>query len=250
MNFSRVSDNAGLFRHCIYPNAFKGKSFLPEKFWHLVKMNDGAFYGSLAWDRYLPRIPDVHAYGCELASRMNVKKIKSGILKPRDRLFYCGAYNIRGRSVRALARTPGLSEVTAADVFHLIENGQIAHVALKISILPNDPYVQGTKTAIVDRLWNSCSGPLGHTCAYDQDVVTHPSVGLPDGPAGPFAERKNAYVRAFCVLMSRVLTWLWRNSIVEGSTSSDSAKSVTRTLYVVRHRLCRFLWGFVGPTED
>lgn len=246
MKFGRVSDRAGLFRHCVYPNAFKGGSFVPEKLWYLVEKG-GSLYGSLAWDRYLPRISDVHAYGCRLARGMNAKRAKNGQLKPKDRLFYCGAYNIRGRSVRALARTPGLVQVTAADIFHLIEEGQIAHVAIKISTLPDDPHGEGTKTVIVDRLWNSCSGPARHICTCDQDVSPHPSRGLPDGPAGPSVDKDSIWARVFCVPRSRLFTWLWRNSTPP--VSSDKSEFLTRMLDVVKQRLCLFFWKCVGPGE-
>jgi hypothetical protein len=243
MNFGRVSDNAGLFRHCVYPNAFKGRVFLPEKLWYF-KEEGGSLYGSLAWDRYLPAIPDVHAYGCRFAFGMNAKKAKDGQLKAKDRLFYCGAYNIRGRSVRALVRTPGLNQVTAADVFHLVEEGQIAHVALKISTVPDDPHHEGTKTAIVDRLWNSCLGPLRHICTDDRDVAPHPSAQLLDAPLGVFVWQPNKWLRGFLVFRARVFTWIWLNSILNPPASTDRSKVL---LHAFRYHFCRVLWKYVGP---
>jgi hypothetical protein len=247
MNFGRISDEAGLFRHCIYPNAFRGKTFLPEKLWYLVKKDDGALYGSLAWDRYLPRIMDVHAYGCSLSGVMNAKKVKIGKTKPKDRLFYCGAYHIRGYSVRALANTPGLNQVISADVFHLIEEGEIAHVALKISTIADDANDEGTKTVIVDRLWNSCTGPLKHVCTYDRDVAPHPSAELPDAPHGLFTDNKGRCRRFFWVLRCQVLTWLWRNSDSIVVSPPDTRKFLTRMLDGTKRRFCRELWQHLGP---
>lgn len=251
MNWGRIPESAGLFRHGVFPNAFRGRTFLPEKFWHLVRKDDGVLYGSLAWDRYLPRIEDVHSYGCRLALGMNARKAQTGKIKPKDRRYYCGAYGIRSRSVRALAGTPGLGQVISANVSHLIEAGEIAHVELKISVAIDDPDAEGTKTVIIDRLWNSCTGPLKHICPQDDDVAldAHLSTQLPPAPLGIFVVNTTGLGRLLRFWMCKALTWLWENSSGEETAVYDPRKLSTRMLDQTKRGICRLVWKRVGPTE-
>jgi hypothetical protein len=101
-----------------------------------------------------------------------------GRTKAKDRRIYCGAYVFTVDAVRKLRGTKGLPEVVSADVVHKIEDGEVAHAALLIELHPGTTNVEGTKTAIIDRLWQVSGGPLKHTCECDHDVKNHPSQNL------------------------------------------------------------------------
>ncbi len=218
MRYRRIPDSDSLFRHCIHPLSFKnqGKRFASEKLLHLQdgqEQGKGTLLGSLAWEWYVPTTKHVHAYGCRVASYMN-KNLRSGSHKKRQkrqkRRIYCGAYRLNGSAVRALATTDGLNEISSADVVHHIENEEIAHTDLRISLNPGILDVEGTKTVIVDRLWNTCSGPLKHIADCDRDVNPHPSSDLSTPPAGPYSDTRSYLHRLWSLIRFRIYSLVWR----------------------------------------
>jgi hypothetical protein len=153
----------------------------------------------------------VHAYGCRLARQRNEEKKASGKFKEKDRQIYAGVYRLKARDIRALYGAAGLDEVLSADVVHQIERGEIAHVALEVALKPGydlDP--EGTKTAVIAVLWNTCSGPLGHVCDDDADVVGHPSELLATPPSGAFSVEQSRISRFWSMGRFRFFDWLLR----------------------------------------
>jgi hypothetical protein len=208
MRWWRIPDGDSLFRHSIFPVSFKGRRFSWEKCLTLYDEPDGSILASLTWERYVPTTELVHGYGCRLAFRRNEKKRAEGRFKEKDRQVYCGAYQLKGNAIRGLAVINGLDQVLSADVIHRIEEGEIAHTDLKI-VLRAGGGVEGTKTAILDRLWNTCSGPLKHICDCDTDIDTHPSLGLPTAPAGPYYDSRSYLLRLWYIVRFRICNWLW-----------------------------------------
>lgn len=201
-----------MFRHCVFPIAFRGnpKTFAREKFIHLEPVN-GILMTSVAWEKCVPTKQLVHQYGCRLARGMNEKKLLQGKYKEKDRHVYCGAYQLLARDIRALPRSDGLEEIASADVIHAIENGEIAHANVAIILKDqNHPGVEGTKTAIVDRLWRACTGPMQHVCEDDEDIPHHPTSELIDGPSGKYKDGRSSLVRFCCNVRFRVLDWVWQ----------------------------------------
>jgi hypothetical protein len=210
MTCRRIADGDTLFRHSIHPVSFKGRVFVWEKCLHLVDRPDG-FLGSLAWERYLPTSELIHEYGCRLALRRNQKKRAEGRYKDKDRQIYCGAYQLRRRAIRNLGSADGLDEILYADAVHRIEEGEIAHTDLLIVLRPvENLHPEGTKTAILDRLWNASSGPLRHTCDYDQDIPEHPKLRLATAPAGPYSDTRSNLFRLWCFLRYHICKWVLR----------------------------------------
>lgn len=208
----RVSDNDSLFRHSVFPVAFKSRRFAQEKLIKLYEHSDGSLLASLVWQRYAPTTQLIHDSGCRLARRRNDRKRAEGGFKEKDRQIYCGAYRLIAGTIRALAVTDGLSEVLSADVVHHIEDGEIAHTDLKIILKSNNGAdVEGIKTAILDRLWNLCSGPLRHQCDYDSDISHHPSSELIPAPTGPYVDRRSRFLRFCCIIRFRFCCLLWRS---------------------------------------
>jgi len=108
---------------------------------------------------------------------------------------YSGAYAITIDAVRSLAGAENLQEIAAADAVHKIEDGELAHVAILITINPSNVGFEGTKTAIMDRLWNSSSGPLTHVCKCDENIAPHPSKLLPEGMQGTYRDLRSVFKR-------------------------------------------------------
>ena len=242
MRLGRVPDGDSLFRHCVHPISFnKQTGFVPEKMWHLVLQN-GTLHGSLAWERYVPTVKDVHGYGCRLASAINEAKRKKGKFKEKDRHYYCGAYRLWGRSLRALPTTAGLWEIASADVVHLIEAGEIAHADVRVFLKPGNYDVEGTKTAIVDRLWYACTGPLKHICNCDRDILDHHSSNLPTGPLGEYSDSRPKLLRQWYILRFRILNWLWRNSTPPSVASPDARSGFRRWRSMIKFQICSRLW--------
>ena len=211
MRYRRIPDSDNLFRCCIHPLSFKsqGRRFASEKLLRLQHDQEkGTLLASLAWERYVPTTKHVHAYGCRVAFYMNEKLRAEGKLE-RERRIYCGAYRLNASAVRALENADALNEISSADVVHRIENKEIAHTALIISLKPGDFDVEGTKTAIVDRLWNVCSGPLKYIGVCDQDIKPHPSSGLSTPPAGPYSDTRSCLYRLWSLTRFRIHSWVW-----------------------------------------
>jgi hypothetical protein len=158
MRFWRIPDDDSLFRHTIHPLAFRGIRFAQEKLIRLYEQDDGSILAFLAWEMYVPTTELIHGYGCRLAFHMNEKDKAAGKFKEKNRRVYCGAYELKGRAIRALATSDGLNEILSADVVHHVEEGEIAHTDLRIVLKPGGvPNIEDTKTAILDRLWNVSS---------------------------------------------------------------------------------------------
>lgn len=209
-----ISDGDSLFRQTIYPLAFRGPRYSPEK---LLKLDydqaSGHILGSLTWEKYVPTPELIHGYGCRLASRMNEKQRTEGKVKEKNRRVYCGAYELKGKTIRALPNSAELSEILSADVVHHVEAGEIAHTDLRITLKRGSVSdVEGTKTAIVDRLWNGCSGPLTHICDCDKGMSEHPSASLPSAPCGHYSDTRSYWLRAWCIVRFEICNWLWQNN--------------------------------------
>jgi len=213
MRYRRIPDTDSLFRFCNYPLSFKnqGKRFAYEKMWNLKprKENGTTLVTSLAWQRYVPTTKYVHASGCRIAFRWNEKLRVDGRFE-KDRRIYCGAYRLNAIAVRALASTHALDEISSSDVIHRPENGEIAHTDLRISLKPGIDDVEDTKTAIVDRLWNACSGPLRYIGVCDQDVKQHPSSALITPPAGPCSDTRSQLCRVWSCIRFQICRLVWR----------------------------------------
>jgi len=228
MRFGHIPDGDDLFRHSIKPLSFKAGIFVSQKFIMLKQEPDGSLLGSLAWERYVPAIEHVHGYGCRVAFRMNEKKRAEGKLKEKDRRVYCGAYGLKGEAVRKLATTSNLDEILSADIIHHIEEGEIAHTDLRIFLKPGIVDIEDTKTAIVDRLWNACSGPLRHICDHDKDIKSHPSSSLLTAPCGEYSDTRSSFVRRWYILRFRIYYWVWRkffNNADSPQHLSDTTRS-------------------------
>jgi hypothetical protein len=83
--------------------------------------------------------------------------------------------------------------VETAEVNHSIEHGEIAHTELRFILKPGIANIEA-KTAIVDRLWNACSGPLPFICECDRVIADdHPNTNLKCGPAGVYVDRRGGW---------------------------------------------------------
>jgi hypothetical protein len=208
--------------------------------WGLQKRN-GHLLGSLAWERYVPTVTYVHGYGCRLASGMNEKKKKDGILKEKHRHSYCGAYQLTAGSIRSLSKIPLLNEVTSADVVHHIEEGEISHTDLRISLKPDAN--EGTKTVIVDRLWHLCSGPVRHICESDHDMTEHPNARLINGPLGPYADTRSPAILKWCLFRFKIFDWSYRTSTAP--RDSNSLRFVYRWWHAIKFRIAKLLFRLI-----
>ena len=145
---------------------------------------------------------------------MNENDRAAGRFKEKNRKVYCGAYELKGKAVRALANSTELNEILSADVIHHVEQGEIAHTDLRIILKPGSVFnIEGTKTAIVDRLWNSCSGPLRHACDCDKGIAEHPSLSLITAPAGDYTDARPYWLRFWSIVRFNVCYWLWRSKL-------------------------------------
>jgi hypothetical protein len=218
MRSRRIPDSDSLFRQTIHPLSFKGAKFAHDRLLRLkYDQADRSLLASLTWERYVPTAKLIHGYGCRLALYMNETERRAGTLKEKNRRIYCGAYELKGHAIRALAGTEGLDEILSADVVQLVEKGEIAHVNLRIILRPSEGLdVAGTKTAILDRLWNICSGPLTHICDCDQHVPNHPSSDLVIPPAGPYLDTRPRLLRLWCIVRFHICSWLWQHFLQPG----------------------------------
>lgn len=192
----RIAANDNLFRFTIHPTAYKARAFAQEKFIELQATADKTIIGSLAWETYAPTSKFIHEYGCRIAEGINEKRRAEGKVKAKYRCVYCGAYQLTLTLIRSLAGSDGLGEILMADVVPKLENGEIAHAELRIFLKPdNELDIEGTKTAIVDRIWNSCRGPLRHKCPCDLDLAQHPNESLPIAPLGEYLDSRCSVLR-------------------------------------------------------
>jgi hypothetical protein len=181
---------------------------------------------------------------------MNERKQKAGKFKEKYRHYYCGAYQLTGCLVRALAIAPGLDEVASADIIHQIEAGEIAHTDLRVVLKPGNFDIENTKTAIGDRLWNACSGPLKHICDCDKETDPHPSATLSIPPAGPYADDRSYLRRRWHIFRYHVYSWLWRNSIRTAVPHPDARSRAVRIWSTITFYACRWLWRNCSGEES
>jgi hypothetical protein len=215
MKCEPVPDGDSLFRQTIHPLVFRGPRYAYEKFLKLdCDQGNAVLQGSLTWERFAPTAKFVHGYGCRLASRMNERDRAAAKFKEKNRRVYCGAYELQGKAIRALANCNGLNEILSADIVHHVEEGEIAHTDLRIILRPEKvASIEDTKTVIVDRLWNACSGPLTHICDCDKGMPEHPSSSLPTAPAGPYSDNRSYWFRLCCIVRFHICYWLWRSNL-------------------------------------
>lgn len=207
----RVKDGDNVFRLVIHPIAFRSKAFAVAKMIHLVWLDQETIVTSLAWEIFLPTAEMLHRYGCDHASSLNQKTLQDrGELRAKDIRVYCGSYQLRTNLVRGLAAMDGLDGVASADVVHLVEDGKIAHVNLEIKIDPEwSGDLEGTKTAIIDRLWNACRGPLRHVCRTDAQETLHPSAALEIPPSGEYTDTRTSMHRWCSIVRCHLLEFVW-----------------------------------------
>lgn len=207
MNWGYIPDGDDLFRATIHPLAFKSRNrFIHERVFHL-QFRDGSLIGSVAWERYVPSTRHVHDFGCRLAFGQNQKYRDEG--NEKYRRIYCGSYALSAEKIRMLPKTEYLDEVTAADVVHHVEAGEIAHADLKISVKASHYDDEGTKTAILDRLWQSCRGPIPHKCNCDQNIDSHPSLNLDSPPQGAYIDKRSSLTRSWQIARFVIINWCW-----------------------------------------
>jgi hypothetical protein len=215
MQWGHIADGDNLFRHCIHPLSFKGPNFVPGKLIRIYDESDGSLLASLVWERFVPTPSLLHDYGCRLAHGMNQKTRSEGKYKDENRKIYCGAYQLRAAAVRALTVIEGLNEIASADVVHNTEEGEIAHADLRIVLKSGEALnIESTKTVIVDRLWNACRGPLKHVCDPDQGIDPHPSSRLITAPTGAYSDTRSQLLRLWFIIRYRVCDWLWQKFFI------------------------------------
>jgi hypothetical protein len=209
MNWGRIPDNDNLFRHCTHPISFKKDRFASEKVIKIYDEPDGkTLLASLAWQRFVPTTELVHGYGCRLSLGINNRANAKGKIDANRRNIYCGAYKLSADTVRAL-RTD-LDEVESADVIHNIEEGEFSHTDVRIVLIPSVGLDrENTKTAIVDRLWYACTGPLRHICDCDMEINPHPSSNLITAPSGAYLDTRSSFYRIWSIIRYRIYVWLW-----------------------------------------
>jgi hypothetical protein len=210
MFFDRINDGDYLYRHCVYRTSFRGKVFDHSKLFNIDVEESDVLIGSLAWERFLPTPQEIHPYGCRLAKKRNDKKKSEGKLDKKSRQIYCGAYALKAHSIRTLVGTELLNEVQTAEVTHLVEDGEIAHVELRIGLAAGTANVESTKTAILDRMWNASCGPLAHICDADADLEPHPNTGISVAPGGKYVDGRHYLTKLWCIVRKHICTWLWR----------------------------------------
>jgi hypothetical protein len=204
-----IPDGDNLFRSVVHPLAFrkKGKQLDRGKFFHLCTddLTPGLIKTSVVWERYAPTSQRVHAFGCRLAVRMNEAN-------PKTRHVYCGAYQFKASNVRQLVGTENLAEVVGSDVLHVIEHGEIAHANIQIRLAADvdEDSVEGIKTVIVDRLWQSNRGPIPHICDVDTELEPPPSQLLIDAPNGTYSDDRSSMLRFWYDVRFAALYSLWR----------------------------------------
>ena len=190
-----VEEDHDVFRAVVHPTIYKSKAFSHDKMFYLqFNETDKSIVTSLVWRKYLPTEGALHSYGCSLAARRNAILQEKAELKAKNRRVYCGAYQIGANSIHDLSSDDFLNKaIEAAEVVHAIEFDEEAHVNLVVKVrLDWQGDVALTMTAIVDRLWNACRGPLLHICPCDAQLSSHPSINLPSAPNGQYVFPSNS----------------------------------------------------------
>jgi len=211
MSCGDIRNGDVLFRHAFQPVAFKGQKFAIEKFWRLSVDQRGALLTSLAWQKYVPEVRDVHNHGCRMASRRNAAAKAAKKYSEKSRSVYCGAYAILASSIRRLPGQHNLAEVVSAHVLHHPEEGEIAHADLVVVLdASRVTDIEATKTAIIARLWMMSSGPLKHECADDTDLDEHPNSLLENAPRGLYRDLRSRLTQAWHRVRCRLCSGIMR----------------------------------------
>lgn len=210
-----IPSRASVFRHSVHPVSFRGgKTFDPRNLLNICDLPDGSLETSMAWDRYLPSVKDVHSYGCRLAHQRNQAKQTAGKYNEKYRQIYCGAYETEVLSIRRLVGNENLDEIASADVVHQPEDGEIAHVRVIIRVRDDgDLDRENTKTAIIHRIWHAFRGPLIHVCPCDAEIPNHPSSTLATGPAGPYVDRRSRLVQLWSLFRFHCGVWIRQHDL-------------------------------------
>jgi hypothetical protein len=208
MLFGRIPDGDHLFRATVHPNAYKIKKqsdqFVTSKAFKLeATPNDpAAFIGSLVWGRLAPTDVHVHDYGCRLAAKMNVNAKNQG---RSTQYVYCGSFQVEARAIRQLPRAHNLNEVISASISHFPEDGEVAHAELKVTFDLNlVKGIEGSKTAVLIHLWNSCRGPMVHKCNCDFALNPHPSTTLVEPPKGAYKDLRSDFRKRLDLVRFRI----------------------------------------------
>jgi hypothetical protein len=182
-----IEDAEDIYRLVVHPMILKSKAFDPRNMFHLGFVQTSmTVETSLLCQKFLGPGDTLHAYGCRNASKANVRfRAARSKIKPADRRVYCGAYQLVANDIRDIQRAGNIPDIDSADVVHEPEDGENAHVSLRIKINDDPDYdIFGTLTEITNLLWNRCHGPLLHVCECDTDMSPHPSGAIPDAPRG------------------------------------------------------------------
>jgi len=232
MKVRRIPDGDSLFRHAIFPASFRSTSSFERTLFAYEKLmnfkydeSDRSLLTSLAWERYDPTIRHIHGHGCRTAFRRNQDMRKRGTFKEKNRSIYCGAYQLTAKAIRELASIQNPGEISSAEATHDIEEGEIAHTDLRIVVSQNGPSIDSTKTAIIDRLWAVCYGPLRHSCNCDREIGPHPSSKLEMPYGRPYHDGRSRLCRWWYVLRFRALHWLW--CVCSGITHDPESEQPT-----------------------
>jgi hypothetical protein len=209
-----VSNGACLFRPIVHPFAFRKKKsgrgpLVPAGLMHFKVNEDGSLAISLVWRRFAPTIGHVHAYGCRLAAGRNEEARLDGTYGDDTRQIYCGSYQLTAESVHQMVSSYS-SDLSAVEIFHEIENGEIAHVNVRFVLNPaKDPHA--VRTIIVNALVRTLKGPLLHCCCCDRDLEDHPNRNVAPALGGEYVDQRSCIERTFHLLLYHVAcVWFWR----------------------------------------
>ena len=197
MLWGLISNGDSLFRPAVHPLAFRNKRFHRLQYFKMYTMLDGSLQTSVVWEKLAPASRFVHGFGCRLARKMNTEQIVKQ--KDPDRI-YCGFYEFPTQLVRSLPDMDGLEELASSDAIHAVEGDEIAHANFIVILKSTALDLEGTKTAIIDRIWNGCHGPATHCCECDLGVINHPMSLLPVPPLGKYEDKRTRTTRMLHIL--------------------------------------------------